>query len=83
MQDWINKLDDFLKISDREILTHAGKISHDSAMKLADEEYKKFKQIQINQKSKVEEDFEKAIKTLDKIESEVKKKPKKVKKNEN
>lgn len=28
MRDWIGKLDDFLKLSDREILTHAGKISH-------------------------------------------------------
>ena len=31
MQDWIAKLDDFLRISDRAILTHAGQISHDEA----------------------------------------------------
>lgn len=31
MRDWIAKLDDFLKLSERNILTHAGKISHDTA----------------------------------------------------
>jgi hypothetical protein len=31
MQDWINKLDAFLNINDREILTHAGKVSHEMA----------------------------------------------------
>jgi hypothetical protein len=30
MKDWIAKLDDFLKLSGRQLLTHAGKISHDS-----------------------------------------------------
>jgi hypothetical protein len=32
MQDWIRKLDDFLTLTDREILTHAGQISHDLAL---------------------------------------------------
>ena len=32
MADWIRKLDDFLRLSDREILTHAGKVSHDDAV---------------------------------------------------
>ncbi len=31
MQDWISKLDDFLRLSERDILTHAGKIAHDDA----------------------------------------------------
>ncbi len=31
MRDWITKLDDFLKLSERDILTHAGKISHETA----------------------------------------------------
>ena len=31
MADWIVKLDDFMKLSDREILTHTGKISHEIA----------------------------------------------------
>jgi hypothetical protein len=32
MSEWIGKLDDFLRLSDRELLKHAGKISHDAAM---------------------------------------------------
>lgn len=32
MADWITKLDDFIRISDREILVHAGKVSHDAAL---------------------------------------------------
>ena len=32
MRDWISKLDDFLKLSDREILTNAGTVSHEQAL---------------------------------------------------
>ncbi|MBT9437802.1 MAG: cell filamentation protein Fic, partial [Desulfobacterales bacterium] len=32
MQDWIQKLDDFLQISEKELLTNAGKISHEKAL---------------------------------------------------
>ncbi|MDR3602143.1 MAG: RhuM family protein [Desulfosporosinus sp.] len=38
MQDWIVKLDDFLRLSEHEILTNVGKISHDNALKKAIEE---------------------------------------------
>ncbi len=36
MKDWIAKLDDFMRLSERDILTHAGKISHDAALAKAD-----------------------------------------------
>jgi len=39
MADWIAKLDDFLRLSDREILTHAGAISHDLAEEFAHAQY--------------------------------------------
>jgi len=65
MQDWIKKLDDFLNLSDFEILHHKGKISHTQALKKANEEYDKYKAILIEQKSKAEEDFEKAIKAIE------------------
>lgn len=42
MKDWIQKLDDFLRLSNRELLTHAGKISAEVAMKKADSEHEKF-----------------------------------------
>ena len=31
MADWITKLDDFLRLSERDVLTHAGQISHQLA----------------------------------------------------
>lgn len=31
MKDWIAKLDDFLRMASRDILSHAGKISHEEA----------------------------------------------------
>lgn len=42
MKDWINILDDFLRISRKDILTHAGKISAKLAKEKADHEYDKF-----------------------------------------
>lgn len=41
MADWISKLDDFLKLSERDILTHAGKISHEAAQEHAHSEFAK------------------------------------------
>jgi len=46
MKDWIDKLNAFLKFSEYEILTDAGKISHEVAEALAMKEYNKFKKIQ-------------------------------------
>lgn len=68
MQDWIKKLDDFLSISDMELLNHKGSISHEQAIQKAEAEYEKYKQILINQKSAVEEHFEEAIKAIKTIE---------------
>jgi hypothetical protein len=42
MKDWIKKLDGFLTLNDRNILGHAGKISHQMAKELAETEYDKF-----------------------------------------
>ncbi len=66
MSDWITKLDFFLKLSGRELLTHAGKISHEQALTRAQLEYEKHRTMQINLPSPVEEDFENAIKKLPK-----------------
>ena len=57
MQDWIQKLDDFLKLSGKELLTHAGKISAEIAKKKADMEYDKFKVRTSNRLSQVEIDY--------------------------
>jgi hypothetical protein len=57
MKDWIQKLDDFLKLSNRELLTHAGKISAEIAKKKANVEYDKFAERSINSLSPVEKHF--------------------------
>ncbi len=46
MKDWIEKLNAFLKFSEYEILTNAGKVSNEVAEALALKEYNKFKKIQ-------------------------------------
>ena len=43
MTDWIEKLNGFLKLNDRDILTHAGRISHEMALAKAEAEYEKFR----------------------------------------
>ncbi|MFA5454991.1 MAG: virulence RhuM family protein [Sulfurimonas sp.] len=57
MKDWIKKLDDFLQVSDFEILNNKGSVSHKQALEKADEEYLSYKEKTKNELSKVEEDF--------------------------
>lgn len=66
MIDWVEKLDDFLKLSDFEVLQHKGKISHKQALEKANSAYEAYKKEHINQKSKIEIDFEKSIAKLEK-----------------
>ena len=64
MRNWIAKLDDFLKASGRELLTHSGAISHEQALKKAESEYEKFRARELAAPSLVETAFEEAIKKL-------------------
>ena len=64
MKDWIEKLNGFLKLNDREILMHAGKISHKLATEMAESEYEKFNQTQINTR---ESDFDKEVKKIQEL----------------
>ena len=68
MRDWISKLDDFLKLSDREILTHAGTVSYEQALDKAREEYQKFRREHLNDPSPVEGHFLEAVKELKQLE---------------
>ena len=61
MRDWITKLDAFLRLSEREILTHVGKVSHDKALEKAEREYAKYRAIEDAQPSPVEKDFAAAV----------------------
>lgn len=62
MKDWLEKLHGFLTLNDREILQHAGKISHQLAMDIAESEYEKFNLEQVNS---YESDFDQQIKKID------------------
>ncbi|MDE6856442.1 MAG: virulence RhuM family protein, partial [Muribaculaceae bacterium] len=57
MNDWIKKLDDFLKLSGKELLNHAGKVSAENARLKANEEYDKFRERTRYQLSPVEIHF--------------------------
>ena len=57
MADWISKLDDFMKLSDREILTHTGKISHEIAKLKANVEFDKYSERVKDELSPVEQHF--------------------------
>ncbi len=76
MADWIAKLDDFLRLSDRDILTHAGTISHDDAVAKAEAEFERYRQIQASLPQPVDEHFEQTLDELKRIEHQVEKTPK-------
>jgi len=63
MNNWIDKLDAFLKFNEEEILTHQGKVSHEVALALAEKEFDKYR---IIQDKLVESDFDKEIKKMKK-----------------
>jgi len=46
MADWIQRLDVILQLNGRELLTHAGKISHNRALKKSNEEFQRYKELQ-------------------------------------
>lgn len=64
MKDWIERLDVILKMNGRELLAHAGKISHQMALDKSNNEYKKFKEEQ----KKLEKE-----QSLNEIEADIKK----------
>ncbi len=61
MKDWIEQLDNFLKMTKKDILNHPGNISHEQALQKAHSEYKKYKELRKNEISEVEKDFIKQI----------------------
>lgn len=73
MANWTAKLDDFLKLSDRDILTHAGRISADTAKLKAESQFEVWNTRVINQPSAVERHFAEAIGAAKSIEAAGKK----------
>ena len=66
MKDWLETIDDYLKMTRREILSTAGRVSHQEALDKAHEEYKKFKAKEQDKLSLVEKHF---LESIDKLES--------------
>jgi hypothetical protein len=69
MKDWVEQLDVVIKMNKRELLNHAGKISHKKALEKSAEEYEKYKneQKQIEKQQSLKE-LEQDVKRLKKID---------------
>ena len=68
MEAWINKLDDFLRLSDRDVLTHAGRISAKVAKEHAGSELTRWREARKALPEPVDADFEAAIRQIEQIE---------------
>lgn len=67
MRDWVAKLDDFLHMSDSEVLQNAGSISHEMAQEKAKTEYDIYRKQTANELSQVEKDFLDSVKKTQKM----------------
>ena len=63
MKDWIERLNDFLKMTGKDILNNTGTVSHQQALKKATAEYEKYKEKTKNELSEAEKHFVKQIET--------------------
>ena len=61
MQDWITKLEGFLRLNDREVLTNAGKVSADLAKEHAEREFTEYRRME---NRTMKSDFDRAIQQL-------------------
>lgn len=69
MRDWIAKLDDFLRLSDRKLLTHPGKISHEKAIRKASAEFKKYRRKEMALPQPVDQHFEDIVRNVKVLEN--------------
>ena len=69
MADWVKRLDGFLKFNERNILTHAGKVSHELALNHAEREFEKYeaegRRLEAEQPTS---DFDKAVEEVKRLE---------------
>lgn len=68
MKEWLETIDDCLKMTRRDILTSKGRVTHKQALEKAHMEYVKFKEKQDYNLSAVERHYLESIEQLDKIE---------------
>ncbi len=74
MKNWVESLDYFIKMTGKDILQNAGLISHEQAIKKANEEYEKYKEKHKDELSEVEKHFIKQLETNTKKLASIKKK---------
>jgi hypothetical protein len=67
MRDWITKLDEFLRLSEHELLDHSGRISAEQAKMKAELEYDRYRKLEDAQPRPVDADFDTAVKQLQKL----------------
>lgn len=67
MSNWVAKLDDFLNMSDSEVLQNAGSISHEMALEKAKTEYGIYRKQTADELSQVEKDFLDSVKKTQKM----------------
>ncbi|MCF7816248.1 MAG: virulence RhuM family protein [Kiritimatiellales bacterium] len=72
MKDWLERLDQFLTMTGRELLDHAGTISHEQAMLKAETEFEKYRQRQLAEPTLVERHFVEMEEKIKRIGSEEK-----------
>jgi hypothetical protein len=80
MREWIAKLDEFLSISEHELLDHAGKITAEQAKLKAEQEYERYRKLLDAQPRAVDLEFEKAVTQLNTLPKPAKPRRKKRKK---
>ncbi len=74
MADWVKKLDAFLQFTERNILTHAGKVSKEMGQSHAEREFEKYEaQVRLREATEPTSDFDKAVEQVKRLESEAKK----------
>jgi len=71
MADWIAKLDDFLRLGDREVLTHAGRVSAEMAKLKGSGEYERWHARAVNAPTAVEGHFSEAVGAAKVVEREL------------
>ena len=64
MSDWVAKLDGFLRLNERDILTHAGRVSHEAAVDHAGQEYEAFHRQRLDEQAERPDDFDRAMGAL-------------------
>ena len=71
MADWVTKLDGFLEFNERNILTHAGRVSADMARQHAEQGFAKHEAaLRVREATEPTSDFDKAVERIKRLEQQ-------------